>query len=83
MPRPRWRRRRLYLVSIQTTIARRKSSRVFQRRVSRTFFCSNEKKLSIAALSPDEPTRPIEPRRPLFFRIATTFLDLNWLPLSE
>jgi len=40
----------LYLVSIQTTIARRSSSRVSQRWVSRTFFCSREKKLSIAAL---------------------------------
>lgn len=31
----------------------------------------------MAALSPEEPTRPIEPRRPLFFNSRTTFFDLN------
>ena len=35
LPRARCRRRRLYLVSIQVTIARRRSSRVSQRRVLR------------------------------------------------
>src|SRR5699024_4844165 len=83
LPRRRWRRRRLYLVWIQVTIARRRSSRVSQRRVSRTFFCSNEKKLSMAALSPEDPTRPIDPFRPLFFKSRWTFLERNWLRRSE
>ena len=48
-------------VSIQVTIARRSSSRVAQRWRSRTFFCSSAKNDSIAALSPQAPTRPIEP----------------------
>jgi hypothetical protein len=37
------------------------SLRVAQRRRSRTFFCSRLKKLSMAALSPAAPTRPMEP----------------------
>ena len=37
-------------------------SRVVQRRRFRTFFCSRLKKDSIAALSAQAPTRPIEPR---------------------
>lgn len=48
-----------------------------------TFFCRSAKKDSIAALSPDEPTRPIDPRRPLFFSRRTTFFERNWLPRSE
>jgi hypothetical protein len=56
---------------------------VFQRRVFRTFFCRREKNDSIAALSLEEPTRPIDPRSPLFFSSRTTRLDLNWLPRSE
>ena len=43
------------------TIAIRSCSRVSQRRRSRTFFCSRLKKLSMAALSPAAPTRPIDP----------------------
>ena len=77
LPRARRRRGRLYVVSIQTTIGRRCSWRVRQRRVFRTFFCSSEKKLCIAALSPEEPTRPKEPRKPLFFRSRTTLFDRN------
>jgi len=45
--------------------------------VSRTFFCRSEKKLSMAALFPAEATRPIDPSRPLFFKIRITFLDRN------
>jgi len=37
-------------------MASRSSSRVAQRRRSRTFFCRSEKKLSIAALSALVPT---------------------------
>ena len=77
LPRARWRRRRLYVVSIHTTIASHSSSRLVQRRVSRTFFCSSEKNDSIAALSPDEATRPIDPFKPLFFNNRTDFLERN------
>ena len=42
-PRALCRRRRLYFISIQTTIARRSSSRVFNRRVFNTFFYVDEK----------------------------------------
>jgi hypothetical protein len=83
LPRARCRRRPLFLVSIQATIARRSSYRVSQCLVSRTFFCSRAKKLSMAALSPAEATRPMEPTRPLFFSRRITFFDRNWLPLSE
>ncbi len=38
--------------------------RSIQRRRLRTFFCSSEKKDSIAALSAQAPTRPIDPRSP-------------------
>ena len=37
----------------------------------------------MAALSLLEATRPIEPRRSLFFSNRTTFLERNWLPRSE
>ena len=47
------------------------------RLVSRSFFCSREKKLSMAALSPLDPTRPIDTTRPLFFNRRTTFFDRN------
>jgi hypothetical protein len=46
------------------TIANRRSSRVFQRCRLRTFFCRRLKKDSIAALSAQVPTLPIDPRRP-------------------
>lgn len=45
-------------------IASRRSWRVAQRRRLRTFFCSRLKNDSIAALSAQVPTRPIDPRRP-------------------
>ena len=83
LPRACWRRRRLYLVSIQVTIARRSSSRVSQRRVSSTFFCSRLKKDSMAALSQAAPTRPKEPTRSLLSSSRRTFLEPNWLPRSQ
>lgn len=48
-----------------------------------TFSCSSEKKPSMAALSPEEATQPIQPRNPLLLSSRTTFFDLNWLPRSE
>lgn len=76
MQRRRWRRRRLYLVSIRMTIARRSSSRVSQRRVSqsrvlRTFFCSRAKKDSMLALiagavgATHGPAKPVGFQEPL------------------
>ena len=82
LPRVRWRRLRLYLVSIHTTIASRSSSRVSHLLVLRTFFCNREKKLSMAALSPAAPTRPMDPLMPLFVNNRNTFLDRFWLPRS-
>jgi hypothetical protein len=38
---------------------------------------------SIAALSPQAPTRPIEPTRPLLTRVRTKAFERNWLPRSE
>src|SRR3954447_10290798 len=45
--------------------------------------CRRAKKDSIAALSPQAPTRPIEPTRPLFFSVRTNAVERNWLPRSE
>src|SRR3954469_821638 len=64
-------------------IASRSSSRVVQRCRSSTFFCSSAKKDSIAALSPQAPTRPIDPISPLFLSVRTKALERNWLPRSE
>lgn len=83
MPRALWRRRRLHLVSIQVTIAKRSGSRLSQRLVFRTFFCSRLKKDSIEALSPAAATRPIEPCSPLFLSSRITFLERDCEPLSE
>src|SRR3954466_11873242 len=65
LPRVSWRRRRWSVVSIKEPIARRSSARVAHRRRSKTFFCSRLKNDSIAALSAQVPTRPIEPRSQL------------------
>ena len=51
--------------------ASRSCSRVAQRRRFRTFFCSGLKNDSIAALSAQAPTRPIEPCRPVPRRART------------
>ena len=64
-------------------MASRSSSRVAQRCRSSTFFCSRAKKDSIAALSPQAPTRPIEPTSPLLVRARTKAVERNWLPRSE
>src|SRR5665647_400095 len=64
-------------------IARRSWSRVSQRRRFRTFFCSREKKDSMAALSPAAPTRPMDPTRWLTVKARTNFLDRNCDPRSE
>ena len=53
------------------------AARLFQRRVSRTFFCSNAKNDSIAALSPAAPTRPIEPTSPARLRARTNRRERN------
>jgi hypothetical protein len=52
-------------------IASRSSSRVFQRWRSKTFFGNSAKKDSIAALSAQAPTRPIEPTSPLCLMVRT------------
>src|SRR3712207_7011865 len=49
----------------------RSSSRVPQRCRSSTFFCNSAKKDSIAALSPQAPTRPIDPTSPLSARVRS------------
>jgi hypothetical protein len=54
-------RRRWQVLSIQVTIAIRRSSRVAQGWRFRTFFYSRLKKDSMAALSPAAPTLPIDP----------------------
>src|SRR3954447_8608166 len=63
-------------------IARRSSSRCAQRRRSSTFFCRRAKKDSIAALSPQAPTRPIEPTRPLLASVRTKAFKRNWADSS-
>src|SRR3954447_6765482 len=60
-------------------IASRSSSRVAQCRRSRTFFCNRAKKDSIAALSLQAPTRPIEPTSPLFLIVRTKACERNCL----
>lgn len=60
-PRAACQRHRWSVRLIQVTIAIRSSWRVAQERRLRTFFCSSEKELSIAALSPAAPTPPIDP----------------------
>jgi hypothetical protein len=78
LPRARWRRRWWWVRSIQLTIAMRSCSRMFQRRVSRTLRCSRQQKsASMAAISPQAPTRPIVPTRPLAASVLTYFLDRN------
>jgi hypothetical protein len=47
--------------SIQLTIAIRNCSRVAHRRLFSTFFCNSAKNDPMAALSPQAPTRPIDP----------------------
>ena len=49
----------------------------------RTFFCNVEKKLSIAALSPAAPTRPMDPASLYPFRARWNFRERNCDPLSE
>ena len=49
----------------------------------KTFFWSKEKNDSMAALSPHAPTRPIDPVRPLCFKVRTNSLLRNWDPRSE
>jgi hypothetical protein len=46
-------------------------------RWSRTFFCSSAKKDPIAALSPQAPTRPIEPTSPLLASVRTKAFEQN------
>jgi hypothetical protein len=58
------------------------SSRVAQRRRSSTFFYSRLKRLSMAALSPAAPTRPMEPTMSWRPRAWTNFRLRNWLPRS-
>ena len=53
-----------------------------QRWRSRTFFCSRARSDSIAALSPQAPTRPLDHCSAAVFRALTYFLDRNWLPLG-
>jgi hypothetical protein len=44
--------------------------------------CSRAKKLSMAALSPAAPTRPIEPTRPCRARVDTNLRDRNWRAIT-
>ncbi|MCU1634032.1 MAG: hypothetical protein JWM61_2684 [Micrococcaceae bacterium] len=61
----------------------RRSSFVAHLCQSRTFFCRSAKKYSIAALSPQAPTRPIDPVSPLFLSVCTKAFDRNCDPRSE
>ncbi len=67
---------------IQNTTAWCSSSRVRQRRRSRTFFWSRACQDSIAALSPAEATRPIDPCRPAAVRTARKLRARNCDPRS-
>ena len=62
------------------TIAIRSSSRVRHERRSRMFFWSRLKKLSMAALSPAAPTRPIDPTMLWCPRARTNFRERNYGP---
>src|SRR5690349_12298396 len=59
-------------------IASRSCSRVGQRCRSRTFFCSRAKNDSMAALSPQAPTRPMDPVSRWDFKVRTKAADRNW-----
>jgi hypothetical protein len=56
---------------------------VLQRCRLRTFFWSNAKKDSMAALSPAEATCPMDPTRWWVLSAVRNFLERNWLPLLE
>ena len=64
LPRRPCLRRRWWVRSIQCTMAARSSSLVAQDWRSRTLFCSSEKTLYMAALSPHAPTLPMDPISP-------------------
>jgi hypothetical protein len=64
--------------SIHVTLARRSSSRVAHFFQLKTFFCSNAKNDSMAALSAQAPTRPIEPGSPFRRSAQTNFMERNW-----
>ncbi len=51
-------------------------------RYEHAFFCNSEKKLSMAALLPAAPTRPMDPTMLCWLRARTNFRLQNWLPLS-
>src|SRR5215204_1268174 len=65
------------------TMAMRSSSWLSQRQRSRTLRCKSAKNDSIAALSPAEPTWPIEPTIRWRVSARCTFRERNWLPRSE
>src|SRR4051812_47784272 len=64
-------------------MASRSSARAVQRRRLRTFFCNRLKNDSMAALSAQAPTRPIEPTKPRSRSDRTKACERNWLPRSE
>ena len=81
-PSASWPRWRWYFFSIQTTMARRRSWRVRQRCWLRTLVCSSYQNDSIAALSPAEATRPIEPIMSWRLSAAAIFRERNCDPRS-
>ena len=84
LPRARWRRRRLQECSIHTMVSKVSSLPVRQRRRSDAFFCSGERKDSIAALSPAVAARPIErSAQPTFDRQITGWAMVTTSRLSS
>lgn len=80
MPRPEWRRRRLWKISMYSKIAFASSTRVFQRRESSSSTCMRDQNASIIALSSQSPTDPIDGTSPDCLARSVNAQEVNWVP---